>query len=62
MNRKVELEVELPRSKDLCDLYFSSGNFIDGELEDLTEDQLDELTNLYPDALCEYGMERGCYD
>lgn len=36
---------------DFCDAYFVGGNFADGELEDLTEKELDALRDLYPDEL-----------
>ena len=36
---------------DFSDAYFVGGNFADGELEDLTENELDALRDLYPDEL-----------
>ncbi len=61
-NREVEIDIELPYSKQLCDLYIARGNYIDGALEDLTNEELDELQDLYATELDLYGAQNGCFD
>lgn len=46
--REVELEVE---SNGDGTGFFESGNFIDGDMRDLTGTELGELQDLYPEAI-----------
>jgi hypothetical protein len=55
-NRPVELEIELGRHS-ACDSFISSGNYTDGAQEDLSDTELEELTDLLSDEICESDME-----
>jgi hypothetical protein len=54
-NRPVELEIELGRHS-ACDSHISSGGYLDGDLEDLNDNELEELTDLLADEICEADM------
>jgi len=54
-NRPVELEIELGRHS-ACDSFIASGNYTDGAQEDLSDLELEELTNLLADKICEADM------
>ena len=41
---------------DFCDAYFSAARWIDND-EELTEDELDELSDTYPEVLNEMAYE-----
>lgn len=59
-NRPIELEIELGRHS-ACDSFIASGGYLDGDLEDLNNNELAELTDLLADEICEYDMERHGY-
>ncbi len=48
--REVELEIG---SNGDGEGYFSAGNFVDGDTRDLTDAELDELADLYPEVIDE---------
>jgi hypothetical protein len=54
-NRPVEVEVELG-SHSACDSFIAAGGYLDGDMEDLTDAELDELTTLAADEICEADM------
>lgn len=54
-NRQVRVEVDA--SGAACDAYFSAGYYLDGENEDLTMSELDQLTEECQDELSEYCLE-----
>jgi len=49
--------IDMSDYPDFCDAYFSSAIFED-TLEELTDDQLDELRELYPSELLETVWDR----
>ena len=49
--------IDMKDYPDFCDAYFSSAIFED-TLEELTDDQLDELRELYPSELLEEVWDR----
>ena len=55
LNRTIEVEVD--HSGAACDAFFCSGNFLDGKMESLTDEQLDEVTFYNADHLTEYCLE-----
>ena len=58
--RVVDVEVDGVDRRDypdFCDAYFTSAVFED-TLEDLNEDQLDELRDLYPEVIYEVALDR----
>lgn len=59
-NRPVEVEIEFGRYS-ACDSFISAGRYLDGDLEDLTDSELDELTNLLADEIYEADMEEYGY-
>ena len=58
-NRQVDLEPDI--SGAACDAYFVIGNYIDGSMEELGDAELDELTEMYQDKLCELSLEKWGY-
>lgn len=59
-NRPVEVEIEFGRHS-ACDSYIISGGYLDGNLEDLSEEELSELTDLLSEEICEADMEEHGY-
>lgn len=55
-----EVEVEVDAAGAACDSYFCSGYYIDNNQE-LTDRELEYLTEAYQDALAEYCLERHGY-
>jgi len=56
-DRPVELEICLAGSA--VDSYVASGYYLDGEMEDLKESELDECQDLWQDEIQEYARENG---
>jgi hypothetical protein len=59
-NRPVELEIELGRHS-ACDSYIMAGHYTDGAMEVLNDSELEELTELMQDEICEYDIEEYGY-
>lgn len=43
--------IDMADYPDFCDAYFASGNYADGEMEDLNDSELDELTDKFRDEV-----------
>lgn len=59
-NRPVECEIEFG-AHSACDSFIASGGYLDGDLEDLSDFELEELTNLLSDEICEADTEAHGY-
>lgn len=55
-NRPVQFEIELG-NWSACDSFICAAMYLDGNLEELTDTELNELTDLLADEICEYDME-----
>ena len=59
-NRPVEFEIAFGR-RSACDSFIELGNYLDGSLEDLNDNELEELTDLLADEICQADIERYGY-
>lgn len=58
-NRKIYVEVDF--SGAACDSFYAHGNYEDGAMEDLTDQELDDINENYQQELAEYCLERAGY-